>query len=78
MRFGTLLITVMLVLVPTTVLAYIGPGAGLGAVATLVAVILGLILLAIGFIWYPLKRLLKKRKMRDEDMQKVSRENDNR
>ena len=42
--------------------AYIGPGAGLGAIATLVAVVLGIALVIVGFLWYPLKRLIKKRK----------------
>ena len=36
--------------------AYIGPGAGLGAIATLIAVVLGLILILVGFVWFPLKR----------------------
>ena len=52
------------VIVPlsTSAFAYIGPGAGLGAVATLVAIVLGLLLLVVGFLWYPLKRMLKKRR----------------
>jgi hypothetical protein len=45
-------------------LAYIGPGAGLGALGTVIA-FFGTILLAIvGFVWYPIKRLLKGRKRR--------------
>ena len=40
--------------------AYIGPGAGLGAMAVAVALIVGAALLLFGFIWYPLRRLLKK------------------
>lgn len=40
--------------------AYIGPGAGISAFGTLIA-LLGAVLLAIvGFVWYPLKRLRKK------------------
>lgn len=42
--------------------AYIGPGAGLGAVAVTVALVLGVLLLVIGLVWYPLKRLLKRGK----------------
>ncbi len=42
--------------------AYIGPGAGLGAIATLIAVVLGLILILVGFVWFPLKRYLKNKR----------------
>ena len=42
-------------------LAYIGPGAGLGGIAVLVALSLGVLLLVIGLVWYPLKRLLRGR-----------------
>ena len=41
--------------------AYIGPGAGLGAVAVTVALILGALLLMAGLIWFPVKRMLKGR-----------------
>jgi len=44
--------------VPDHALAYIGPGAGLTVVGT-VAALFGAVLLAIiGFVWYPLKRLM--------------------
>jgi len=42
--------------------AYIGPGAGLGAIAITVALVLGILLLLIGLVWYPLKRLMKGKK----------------
>jgi hypothetical protein len=46
---------------PLAAHAYVGPGAGLSAIGTLVA-LLGAVLLAIvGFLWYPLKRLLRGR-----------------
>ena len=43
-------------------LAYIGPGAGLSAIGTFVAVIGAFLLLLVGFVWYPVKRLLRGRK----------------
>ena len=52
---------VVLMLVPTSAFAYIGPGVGLGAITTFIAIALGLLLLGVGFLWYPLKRMLKKR-----------------
>lgn len=53
------LLTVSGVLLPGPALAYIGPGAGLGALAVTVALVLGLLLLVVGLVWYPLKRLFK-------------------
>jgi hypothetical protein len=42
--------------------AYVGPGAGLSAIGSVIAFlgVIGLIIL--GFVWYPLKRLLKGRR----------------
>lgn len=59
-------LTAALALLPLPAHAYIGPGAGLGAIAVTVAVVLGLILLLVGFVWYPLKRLLKSKKPTDD------------
>ena len=42
--------------------AYIGPGAGLGAIGTAIALIGAVLLLVVGFVWYPVKRLLRRRK----------------
>lgn len=41
--------------------AYIGPGAGLTAIGTMLALVAALLLAIVGFIWYPLKRLLRRR-----------------
>lgn len=43
-------------------LAYIGPGAGLGAIGTVIAVIGAILLMIVGFVWYPIKRLIKGKK----------------
>ena len=50
------------ILLPNSALAYIGPGAGLSVIGTVLAVIGALFLLILGFIWYPIKRLLRGRK----------------
>ncbi|NOD95228.1 hypothetical protein GS636_20720 [Ruegeria sp. HKCCD4884] len=52
----------LLLLLASPAHAYIGPGAGLGALFTLIAIILGAVLLIVGFLWYPIKRALRKRK----------------
>lgn len=53
---------VFALLAPTAALAYIGPGAGLSAIGALVAAIGAVVLLVVGFVWYPVKRLLRNRK----------------
>jgi membrane protein implicated in regulation of membrane protease activity len=40
--------------------AYIGPGAGIAAIGTVLAFIAAIILSIIAFLWYPIKRMLKK------------------
>ena len=47
--------------VATPAHAYIGPGAGLGAIAATIALALGVLLLIVGLVWYPLKRIMKRR-----------------
>jgi len=49
-------------LVPCQAHAYLGPGAGLSAVGSVLALIGATLLLVVGFVWYPIKRLLKRRR----------------
>jgi hypothetical protein len=44
----------------TPAFAYLGPGVGLSAIGTFLALIMGVILAFVGFIWYPVRRLLRK------------------
>lgn len=44
---------------PGAVQAYVGPGVGLTAIGTVLAFVGTLLLLLVGFVWYPLKRLLR-------------------
>ena len=53
------------VLASPPALAYVGPGAGLTAIGTLVAVVAVLVLAVAGFVWYPLKRLMRKNRPAD-------------
>lgn len=61
-KFAYFLLLMLAFTIPNTASAYIGPGAGLSAIGTIIAVIGALILAVVGFIWYPVKRLLKARK----------------
>lgn len=47
---------------PDPAAAYIGPGAGLGAIGAIVALFGAIVLLIVGFVWYPVKRLLGRSK----------------
>jgi hypothetical protein len=42
--------------------AYIGPGTGAGVLASVLGVIGSLVLIIVGLVYYPIKRMLKKRK----------------
>ena len=65
-KFGTICLAatlaVMLAGTASPALAYIGPGAGIGAIGTFFAVIGAVVLLIVGFLWYPVKRMLRKKK----------------
>ena len=41
--------------------AYVGPGAGLSAIGSVLAFIGAIFLLIVGFLWYPIKRLIKRK-----------------
>ena len=47
-------------LLPETAMAYAGPGAGLSAIGAFLAICAAIIAAIFGFIWYPIKRLIRK------------------
>jgi membrane associated rhomboid family serine protease len=55
-------LSVVLASAASPALAYIGPGAGISAIGTFFAVIGAVVLLIVGFLWYPVKRMLRKKK----------------
>ncbi len=52
---------------PTTVFAYIGPGAGLSVIGTVLALIAAFFLAIVGFVWYPVRRMLRRKHASEED-----------
>ncbi|MCP3872179.1 MAG: hypothetical protein GY699_03360 [Desulfobacteraceae bacterium] len=69
MFFEKILLLVSLLLLlfsPSNAMAYIGPGMGLSAIGTVVAFTGAILLAIVGFVWYPLKRLLAKRKTKNK------------
>jgi len=49
----------------TPAYAYIGPGLGAGALATVLGVLLAILMLVVGIVWYPLKRLIRSLKSKE-------------
>ena len=61
-------LVVIAFLLPISASAYIGPGMGAGAIATVVGILMSIFLALFAILWYPLKRLLKKKKkLKDND-----------
>ncbi len=45
---------------PCAASAYVGPGGGLSAIGAFLAIVAGIVVAIFGFLWYPIKRLVKK------------------
>jgi len=50
----------------TPALAYVGPGLGLTAIGSALALVAAALLAIVGFVWYPLKRLIGRGKAKEE------------
>ncbi|MCV3273628.1 hypothetical protein [Roseobacter sinensis] len=59
-------VAILLVLMPAAAQAYVGPGAGLTAIGTMIALLAALLLAIVGFVWYPIKRMRRARKAKAE------------
>jgi hypothetical protein len=55
-------ISVLALATPAAALAYVGPGLGMGAIAAFFGAVLAVLLAIVGVVWYPIKRLLGRRK----------------
>jgi len=56
-----LMLALLCVLVPLDAQAYVGPGAGITAIGSLLALIAGVLFAIIGFVWFPIKRMRRRR-----------------
>lgn len=62
-RYAQLILILSIMLaVPETALAYVGPGAGLSIIGSVLAFFAAIIIGIFGFLWFPIRRLLRKRK----------------
>lgn len=60
---------------PGLALAYMGPGAGLAAIGSLLVLIAAVLLTLVGFVWFPLQRLIDKIKSRRAEPAETQPEN---
>ena len=50
-------------------LSYIGPGGALSAIGSFLALLAAVFLALLGFVWYPIKRMLRARKLAKADVE---------
>jgi uncharacterized membrane protein YccC len=62
----TTLMLIAIMMLPTNSFAYVGPGAGLSIIGSLLALVAAVIIAIFGFLWFPLRRILRKRKQAAE------------
>ena len=62
-------IITLLFLLSTPSLAYLSPGIGGGVIAATIGIIVAIFAALFGLIWFPVKRLLKKRKEKKDQQQ---------
>lgn len=56
---SAILIAALLGLCAQPAAAYVGPGAPLSAIGVFLALVAGIIVALFGFVWYPVKRLIR-------------------
>lgn len=65
-HLSLILLLMTLILIPDPASAYVGPGLGAGTIGVILGVLGSIIVAIFAIVWYPLKRLLKKRKKTKE------------
>ena len=56
-RLTHALTNLAMILLPASLQAYVGPGSGLSSIGSVLGFLLLIVLLAVGILWYPLKKL---------------------
>ena len=65
-------LVMVITLAPSNLYAYVGPGAGLSAFGGLVSLVGGIFVGILGFVWYPIKRLIRALKRRREEPESLT------
>ncbi len=61
------LLILLIIMVPGQADAYVGPGLGAGTIGVILGIIGSLFIALFAIIWYPLKRLFKKKKKQSQE-----------
>ena len=61
--------SIIFCLITTSSFAYLGPGVGGGVIAATIGIIVAIFAALFGLIWFPVKRLFKRRKEKKEQQQ---------
>ena len=60
---------------PTQALAYIGPGLGAGSIGVILGFLAAILLALFGIFYYPIKRLIKNRRAKQNDVATEDKDN---
>lgn len=66
-----LVVLFVALLVPSDLHAYLGPGAALSAFGALLALVASVVVGVFGFIWYPIKRIMRAMKRKSAPTESV-------
>lgn len=61
------IVALFVALIPLPAHAYIGPGLGVGVISAIFGIILAVGLAIFAIIWYPIKRMIKKKKTAESE-----------
>lgn len=64
--YKLIILTLIFSFKSSTLLAYIGPGMGGGFIAATIGIIVAIFAAIFGLLWFPIKRIIKKRKKTKE------------
>lgn len=65
-----IMFTIMgILMVPQHLFAYVGPGSGLSAIGAFFALIFAIFVGILGFLWYPIKRLFRRKNAEPEQLE---------
>lgn len=63
-------ILIFFLVYPNLAYAYLGPGVGFGILAATVGIVVAIFAALFGILWYPIKKIIKKRKERKDEINK--------
>jgi hypothetical protein len=69
--YKLIITSIIFILINTSSFAYLGPGVGGGVIAATLGIIVAIFAALFGLIWFPIRRLLKKRKEKKDQLNKV-------